>query len=391
MIYPLSGIVVLDLTHVLAGPYASMTLKDLGARVIKVERPGLGDDTRAFPPFKDGESAYFATINHGKESIALDLRAEEDRGIFDQLLNEADVILENFRPGVMERLGYGWEALHTRFPKLVYGAVSGFGHSGPDRLRPAYDMVVQARGGVMSITGERDREPVRVGASIGDIAAGMFLCQGVLAALFAVRGGAPGQKVDISMLDSQLALLEHAVAITSVTGQPPRPSGARHPSITPFETFHASDGLFVIAAGNDALFATLCTALELPLANDPRFADNQSRCENARLLKRLIEAVTLDQPASHWIDLLQRAGVPTGPIQSVAEVMRDPQILARNMLVDVCDEDGTPRFKAAGNPVKLSELPDATTRRPAPKLDEDRADILRWLAATTGESPARTS
>ncbi|MFV1600125.1 MULTISPECIES: CaiB/BaiF CoA transferase family protein [unclassified Phaeobacter] len=390
MIYPLSGIVVLDLTHVLAGPYASMTLKDLGARVIKVERPGLGDDTRAFPPFKDGESAYFATINHGKESIALDLRAEEDRGIFDQLLNEADVILENFRPGVMERLGYGWEALHTRFPKLVYGAVSGFGHSGPDRLRPAYDMVVQARGGVMSITGERDREPVRVGASIGDIAAGMFLCQGVLAALYAVRGGAPGQKVDISMLDSQLALLEHAVAITSVTGQPPRPSGARHPSITPFETFHASDGLFVIAAGNDALFATLCTALELPLANDPRFADNQSRCENARLLKRLIEAVTLDQPASHWIDLLQRAGVPTGPIQSVAEVMQDPQILARNMLVDVCDKDGTPRFKAAGNPVKLSELPDATTRRPAPKLDEDRADILRWLAATTGESPAPT-
>ncbi|WP_096873130.1 CaiB/BaiF CoA transferase family protein [Phaeobacter piscinae] len=387
MIRPLSDIVVLDLTHVLAGPYASMTLRDLGARVIKVERPGLGDDTRAFPPFKDGDSAYFATINHGKESIALDLRAEEDRGIFEQLLAQADVILENFRPGVMERLGYGWEALHARFPKLVYGAVSGFGHTGPDRFRPAYDMVVQARGGVMSITGERDREPVRVGASIGDLAAGMFLCQGVLAALYAVRGGAPGQKVDVAMLDSQVALLEHAVAITSVTGEAPRPSGARHPSITPFETFHASDGLFVIAAGNDALFATLCTALDLPLATDARFASNQARCENARLLKRLIEAVTLDQPASYWIDRLQRAGVPTGPIQSVAEVMQDPQILARNMLVDVCDHDGAPRFKAAGNPVKLSALPDETTRPPAPMLDEHRGQILHWLGDIASRSP----
>ncbi len=377
---PLEGVVVLDLTHVLAGPYASMGLQDLGARIIKVERPGLGDDTRAFPPFKDGASAYFATINHGKESIALDLRAETDRVIFDQLLERADVILENFRPGVMERLGYGWEALHARFPNLIYGAVSGFGHTGPDRLRPAYDMVVQARGGVMSITGEKDRDPVRVGASIGDIAAGMFLCQGVLAALYAVKSGAPGQKVDVSMLDSQLALLEHAVAITSVTGHSPRPSGARHPSITPFETFHARDGLFVIAAGNDALFASLCKTLGLPLAEDPRFATNLARCENARLLKRLIEAVTLDQPKQHWIQELQRAGIPTGPIQDVAQVMQDPQILARNMVVDVCDADGHPQYKAAGNPVKLSALPDPVTRRPAPSLDGNRKDILKWLA-----------
>ncbi|APG46941.1 CaiB/BaiF CoA transferase family protein [Phaeobacter porticola] len=383
---PLSDIVVLDLTHVLAGPYASMTLRDLGARVIKVERPGTGDDTRAFPPFKKGESAYFAAINHGKESIALDLRGEEDRLVFDQLLARAHVVLENFRPGVMERLGYGWEALHTRFPKLVYGAVSGFGHTGPDRLRPAYDMVVQARGGVMSITGERDRDPVRVGASIGDIAAGMFLCQGVLAALYAVQMGADGQKVDIAMLDSQLALLEHAIAITSVTGEPPRPSGARHPSITPFETFHAADGLFVIAAGNDALFATLCQALRLPLAQDPRFATNLARCENARLLKRLIEAVTLDNPAQHWIDLLQRVGVPTGAIQNIAEVMQDPQILARNMVVDVCDAECETQFKAAGNPVKLSTLPDSPVRAPAPKLDGNRADILRWLSEGSAEN-----
>ena len=224
---PLSGITILDLTHVLAGPYASMTLADLGARVIKVERPGIGDDTRAFPPFKDAESAYFATINHGKESIALDLKDGKDRAIFDQLLAQSDVVLENYRPGVMEKLGYGWEDLHERFPALIYGAVSGFGHTGPEALKPAYDMVVQARGGVMSITGERDREPVRVGASIGDIVAGMFLAQGILAALLHRRDSGLGQKVDIAMLDCQLALLEHAIAITSVTDEPPPAPRAR--------------------------------------------------------------------------------------------------------------------------------------------------------------------
>lgn len=380
MTAPLNGVTILDLTHVLAGPYASMTLADLGARVIKVERPGLGDDTRAFPPFKDGQSAYFATINHGKESIALDLKNVDDRAVFEQLLARSDILLENYRPGVMERLGFGWDDLHTRFPRLIYGAVSGFGHTGPESQRPAYDMVVQARGGVMSITGERDREPVRVGASIGDIAAGMFLAQGVLAALLSRSTTGLGQKIDIAMLDCQLAMLEHAIALTTVSGEPPRPSGARHPSITPFETFHAKDGLFVIAAGNDALFATLCTALNLPIAADPRFATNPARCENARLLKRLIEAITLEEPKAHWIEVLTKAGVPTGPIQNIAEVLEDPQIKARNMVVDVLDHAGLPAYVAAGNPIKMSDLPDPSTRAPAPKLDENRAEILKWLA-----------
>ncbi len=379
---PLDGLIILDLTHVLAGPYASMTLADLGARVIKVERPGSGDDTRAFPPFKDSESAYFATINHGKESIALDLKNVDDRIVFDELLPRSDVILENYRPGVMERLGYGWEDLHTKFPKLIYGAVSGFGHSGPDSQRPAYDMVVQARGGVMSITGERDREPVRVGASIGDIAAGMFLAQGILAALLHRQQTGVGQKVDIAMLDCQLAMLEHAIALTTISGEAPRPSGARHPSITPFETFHASDGLFVIAAGNDVLFARLCEALRLPIAEDERFATNPARCENARLLKRLIEAVTLEKEKQHWIDLLTEAGIPTGPIQNVAEVLKDPQILARNMVVDVLDQAGKPEYVAAGNPIKMSALADPSTRPPAPKLDEHRQEILDWLESS---------
>ncbi|MFZ1727021.1 MAG: CaiB/BaiF CoA-transferase family protein [Albidovulum sp.] len=386
MTAPLAGITVLDLTHVLAGPFCAATLADLGARIIKVERPCTGDDTRAFPPFIDGESAYFAGLNHGKQSIALDLKDKADRAVFERLLARADILLENYRPGTMEKLGYGWETLHNRHPRLIYGAVSGFGHTGPEAAKPAYDMVVQARGGVMSITGEAGRDPVRVGASIGDIVAGMYLTQGVLAALIARDQTGKGQKIDVAMLDAQLAILEHAVAITSVTGTSPERSGARHPTITPFETFHAADGMFVIAAGNDPLFAKLCVALNLgPLDLDPRFATNPVRCDNARLLKRLIETVTLTNTKSHWIAVLEAAGVPTGPIQDVAEALADPQLRARNMVVSVAAHPNGPVFTAAGNPIKMSGLPDPATRNPAPRLDGDRAAILAWLAAPDGE------
>jgi CoA:oxalate CoA-transferase len=377
---PLDGVLVVDLTHVLAGPFCSTILADLGARVIKVERPGVGDDTRAFPPFVGDMSAYFAGLNHGKESIALDLKADGDRRVFDALLAKADILLENYRPGVMERMGYGWEAVHARFPSLIYGAVSGYGHTGPDSLKPAYDMVVQARGGVMSITGEAGRDPVRVGASVGDIVAGMYLAHGVLAALCKRHETGEGQKIDVAMLDSQIAILEHAVAMTTVSGEAPRPTGARHPSITPFETFHASDGLFVIAAGNDALFRKLATLLGHPdWAEDPRFATNPARCEHARLLKRLIEIETLHDTKANWIAKLEEAGVPTGPIQNVTEVLADPQIIARNMVVSVGDSRIEDTFTAAGNPIKMSGLEDVTARGAAPRLDGHRAAILDWL------------
>lgn len=377
---PLSGITIIDLSHVLAGPYCSMVLSDLGARVIKVEQPVVGDDTRHFPPFRGDQSAYFAAINRGKESIALNLKDDADRALFERMLPKADIIVENYRPGVMERLGYGWEDLHAKYPRLIYGAVSGFGHTGPESMKPAYDMVVQARSGLMSITGEANREPVRVGASVGDIVGGMFLAQGITAALYERVKSGVGRKVDVAMLDGQLAILEHAIAITNETGESPKRSGARHPSITPFETFHAKNGLFVIAAGNDALFGKMCAALGLgPLLEDPRFATNAARCKHVKILKRLIETVTLSEKKKHWIAQLEAAGVPCGPIQNVAKAMKDPQLLARNMVIEIAAPDGGKPFLAAGNPIKISGMDDTLKDARAPLLDGDRQAILDWL------------
>ncbi|SPF76238.1 Acetyl-CoA:oxalate CoA-transferase [Aliiroseovarius pelagivivens] len=378
---PLSDITILDLTHVLAGPYCSMILSDLGAKVIKVEQPDIGDDTRHFPPFRDGHSAYFATINRDKQSIALNLKDDTDRAVFERLLAQVDVVMENYRPGVMERLGYGWDTLSARHPHLIYGAVSGFGHTGPDALKPAYDMVAQARGGVMSITGEKNREPVRVGASVGDIVAGMFLGHGLLAALYQREKTGKGQKVDVAMLDSQLAIIEHAIAITGETGVPPEPSGARHPSIAPFETYHTADGLMVIACGNDVLFRKLCQVIGKPhWATRPEFENNLARCENVQLLRRRIETVTLGHPRAHWLEILTAEGIPCTPIQNVAEAMQDPQILARNMVKHLPAPDGGKPFVAAGNPIKMSSVDDTRTPGAAPLLDGDRDAILDWLA-----------
>ncbi|MCM0021801.1 MAG: CoA transferase, partial [Tagaea sp.] len=255
---PLSGVTVVDLTRVLAGPYCTMVLLDLGARVIKVEPPKVGDDARAFGPFLKGKSAYFMSLNRGKESIALDLKNDADTAIFHDLLAAADVLVENYRPGTMEKLGLGWDALHARYPKLIYAAASGFGHSGPYSKRAAYDMVVQGMGGLMSVTGHPGGPPTRVGTSIGDITAGLFTAIGISSALFDRNRTGKGMKVDVAMLDCQIAILENAIARYFSTGQVPGPLGARHPSITPFEAFKAKDGHLIVAAGNDALFAKLC-------------------------------------------------------------------------------------------------------------------------------------
>ena len=376
---PLAGILVVDLTRILSGPYCTMMLCDLGARVIKVERPGTGDDARAIGPFTAAGSAYFASVNRGKESIALDLKLPEDRRVFEALVARADVLVENFRPGAMEKLGYGWTEAHARWPRLVYVSVSGFGDSGPLRERPAYDMVVQAMGGIMSITGEAGGKPTRVGSSIGDIAAGMFAATGTTAALLQRSATGLGARIDVSMLDSQVALLENAIARYVTSGQVPGPIGSRHPSITPFGAFETQRGLIVIAAGNDGLFRKLCGVLGLPaLAVDPRFATNADRCANEAALKAALEAALASHDVEAWLARLEAAELPCAAVQNVAEVLAHPQVLARNMALPI-DAPEYAGVLIAGNPMKISTQRDVTAAKAPPRLGEQRAAILGGL------------
>src|SRR5919205_4052674 len=307
---PLSGITIVDLSRILAGPYCILLMAELGARVIKVEVPKTGDDARQYGPFKNGKSTYFASVNRGKESIALDLKSPADREIFERLLDKADVLVENFRPGTMEKLGYGWEALHPRYPRLVYAAASGFGHTGPYSHYPAYDMVVQGLGGIMSITGHPDSPPTRVGMSIGDIGAGLYTLAAVNAALLHREKTGESTKVDVAMFDCQLALLENAIVRYTSTGEIPGPLGARHPSITPFEAFPTADGYMIIAAGNDGLFKKLCAALgREDLASDPRYATNDLRNRNRDTLFAALAEQLRTKPTARWIDIIEKAGV----------------------------------------------------------------------------------
>jgi len=376
---PLHGITVLDLSRILAGPYCTFLMAELGARVIKVEMPPKGDDAREYGPFRGAKSTYFASINRGKQSIMLDLKDGGDKRIFEALLVKADVLVENFRPGTMEKLGYGWAALHPRYPTLIYAAASGFGHSGPWSERPAYDMVVQGLGGMMSITGNPGQPPVRVGVSIGDIGAGLYTAVAVNAALVARERTGQGAKIDVAMFDCQLALLENAIMRYTVSGEVPGPLGARHPTITPFEAFATSDGYVIIAAGNDVTFSRLAAALGKPaMAQNPDYASNEKRLANQPKLKAEIESLLKAKPTAHWLAVFEHAGIPAGPINNVKQALDHPQVAARNMLVTVDDpKSGT--LKLAGNPIKISGMDDPATRMPAPDLDADRAAILKEL------------
>jgi CoA:oxalate CoA-transferase len=377
---PLAGITVIDLTRVLAGPFCTLLLANLGARVIKVERPPAGDDARAIGPFVGGKSLYFSSLNYGKESIALDLKRDVDRTTFEALLAGADVLVENFRPGVLERLGYGWSALHARWPALVYAVASGFGHTGPLRERPAFDLVAQAMGGLVSLTGHPDGPPARVGVSIGDIAAGLFLATGITSALYKRRETGAGTMVDVAMLDCQLAILENALTTHLVTGALPGRLGTRHPNIAPFQAFATGDGHpIVVCAGHDDLFARFCDVIGKPeLARDPRFTNADARRQNVDALQAIVEPVLATSGAAAWLERLERAGVPCAPVNTVAEAVRLPQVAARNMVVGIPDAAiGT--LYVAGNPVKIDGVPEPADRRTAPALDEDRDRILAGL------------
>jgi CoA:oxalate CoA-transferase len=373
---PLDGLTVLDLSRVLAGPYCTMLLADLGATVIKVEHPEGGDEARGFLPFIGGQSAYFAAVNRGKQSIALDLGQAEDRAIFERLLARADVLVENFRPGVMDRLGYGGATLLARWPRLVVASISGFGQHGPYRERGAYDLIVQAMSGLISLTGHPGQPPVRAGTSFGDLAASVFAANGIQAALLRrVRTGCGGL-VDVAMFDCQVALLENAIARFQASGEVPQPMGARHSGTAPFDAFQAADGWLVITAGGDALFQRLATVLERPAwCDDPRFAGRAPRVEHQAALKALIEERLATAPVAHWLALLQAAGVPAGPIQDIAQLMADPQLAHRGLLAPV---DGL-ALHAAHTPIRFDEQPWPTTLPAAPALDQHRADVLRLI------------
>ena len=373
---PLQGLLVLDLTRVLVCPYCTMVLSDLGARVIKVEAPEVGDDSRKFGPFVEDQSAYFMSLNRGKESIALNLKNEDDKKIFERILDKADILVENFKPGTLERWGYGWNDLKDKYPKLIYASASGFGQTGPMKGLPAYDMVVQGMGGLMSVTGQPDSEPTRVGTSIGDITAGLFTAIGINAALYDRQKTGRGMQIDVSMLDCQIAILENAIARYLSKGEIPKPMGSRHPSIAPFEAFKTKNSYIIIAAGNDKLFEGMCLTLGCDCYKLDRFKYNQSRTNNMDELKKIIEVKLLNKTTEEWVALFTEKKIPCGPINNIKEAVNNPQIQFRNMIVSA-NHDKIGNFKMAGNPIKMSPYKDETTRGEIPNLDQHRDKILK--------------
>ena len=373
---PLKGLIVIDLTRVLAGPYASMILSDLGARIIKVEPP-LGDDSREFSPFINKQSAYFASLNREKESIKLDLKSSKDKLIFDGLIKNADILLENYKPGTMEKLGYGYKSLTKKYPNLIYASCSGFGQTGPWASKPAYDMIVQGMGGLMSVTGHEGQEPVRVGTSIGDITAGLFTTIGILASLIDKNKHGNGQAVDVSMLDCQIAILENAIARYYATGESPPPGGSRHPAIAPFECYRCRDGYIVMACGNNIMFERMCRAINKEdLIEDDRFKTNPKRVKNVIDLKQELENLFVTKPLDFWIKVLEKENIPIGPLNNIEQAVNSEQIKARNMIVNIKDKNLN-NFYVAGNPIKMSLHNDPKSRQKVPELDEHRSKILK--------------
>jgi CoA:oxalate CoA-transferase len=382
---PLAGLRVLDFTWFLAGPYATMILADLGADVVKVEAPGRGDPSRQAGPFIGSLSAYFQSINRGKRSVVLDLKTDSGRVQAAQLAARADILVENFVPGTMARWGLDHASLLATNPRLIYVSCTGFGQSGPRAAQPAFDLIVQALAGTISLTGSPDGEPVRVGFSVGDIGGALYLAVGVLAALEARHRTGRGQVLDLSLLDAQVALLENAFARYFATGQVPGRLGSRHPLIVPFQVFAAADGHFALAAGTEEQWQRLCLALDRPdLAVDSRFADNAARRENLPALQSELAGAFSARAVAEWVALLGGHDIPCAPIHDIAAAAADPQVQARGMLVTVEDPSAGPQ-RVVNTPLRFSETP-AQVREPAPRLGEHTEAVLAdWL----GHDPAR--
>lgn len=375
---PLQGLKVLDLSRVLAGPYCTMLLADFGADVIKIEPPKVGDDSRAFGPFIGTESAYFMSLNRNKRSMSLDFKNTKHIEVFKEMVAKADIVVENYRPGTMDKFGLSYETLRSINPKLIYAACSGFGRTGPYTKKPAYDIIVQAMGGIMSITGEEGGMPTRVGASVGDVIAGVFTAYGVMLALHHRDMTGEGQLVDVGMLDCQVAILENAIARYVTSGNIPGPIGNRHPSITPFSSFTAKDGQIIVGAGNDRLWIKLCNLLDKnELIVDERFCDNAKRTVNYRELHAILNDILKNKTIDEWMIVLEEAGIPCAPINDVARIIDDQQIKAREMIVEV-EHPVAGNLKMPGVPVKLSLTP-GSVRTAAPLLAHDTEEILGEL------------
>ena len=374
---PLEGVRVIDLTRILAGPYCTQALADAGADVLKIEEPGKGDDTRGWgPPFVKGESAYFLSVNRGKRSLTLNLKAGRGREILWRLLETADVLVENFRPGTLDRLGFGERAVRARHPRIVYASVSGYGGDGPWGGRPGYDAVVQGEGGLMSVTGPAEGAPHKAGASLADVAAGMTAFQGILLALLRRARTGEGGRVDISLLESLLATLTYHASTYLMTGQVPARLGNRHPSLAPYETFEAADGYVIVGVGSESLWRSFCEVLgDADLARDPRFETNALRVTNYAALRDVLAPRLRSRPVAHWLAALEAAGIPCGRVRTVAEALDNPQVAARGLLLETEHATiGSGRY--VGSPIHLSGAERGSTR-PPPLLGQHTEEVLR--------------
>jgi crotonobetainyl-CoA:carnitine CoA-transferase CaiB-like acyl-CoA transferase len=380
---PLEGLRVVDLTRVLSGPYCTMQLGDMGAEVIKVEQPGKGDDTRAFaPPYQGDQAAYFLSINRNKKSVTLDLKSEAGKEVLWRLIDKSDILVENFRPGAMDRLGFGYKAVKKRRPAMVYASISGFGASGPQKDRPGYDVIVQGEAGIMDITGPRDGAPYKVGTAVADLVSGLYAVQGILAALYAAKstgtGQHIGQHVDISMYEAMASLLTFNAGIYFATGNAPRRRGNDHPTIVPYQTFEAADGWINLAVGNDDLWRRFCNAAETPdLVEDPRFAKAADRVRNREELVPLVQAIVRQRTRDDWMARLNEAGVPSGAIRTVGEVCDSDLLEARGMIAQM-DHASAGTVRAVKNAVHLSGTPLDTYAAP-PQLGEHTLEVLTGL------------
>jgi len=381
----LDGITVLDLTRVLSGPYCTMLLGDMGARVIKIEQPGRGDDTRAWgPPFIAGESTYFLSINRNKESVTLDFKTPRGREILDDLVARADVFVENFRPGTLRRIGLDYESLRQKHPRLIYCSISGFGQTGPRAAQPGYDAVMQAEGGLMSVTGDPGGPPFRMGVAIADLTAGLLAAQGISLALFVRERTGAGQFVDVALFDAVVSLLSYQASAHLNASFTPSRMGNRHPQIAPYDVFAASDGEFFLAVGNDEQFARLCAAAGLEaLTRDERFATNPSRVTNYPQLRDRLGVVLRDRTRAVWIAVLTAAGVPCGAVREIPEVLEDPQVKAREMIAAV-EHATAGAVKVLGVPLKLSGTPGSVRSGP-PALGQHTDRVLTELGCDASD------